>query len=437
MKQRRKLPPQTLRFVVLMSIAILHGALSFSQSPRRIEESIEIGIDGDSGRGLSLFMPANCCTCIPSPCSTAGSSITMPYEGKVWVEITGSEAGAPIAFGLESPYHEHYWDNATQHVGEDTLIGYFGQNTNLLFHIHPGGPCASYVMYPRVFGSAPIWTLRFEDYWDCDWNDLVVEVRLCECDTCGLQIDLNIQGGGSPQINLIGSRNLIASVVGSGCVPVDSTRLEFDVSRLYSGGHIHNGDPPVGIVSPDTGITDQNGRLVTTYTAPVETCLSPSLPRGIAGQYIVRVSSPDSPGDLSDTLHIQNRLPTTLDTLDDNAALWLKVGRLPVHPNSHYGTTNSSQDLIDIAVKYDSTMEARFEDHDPVRYNDRSLVWGGLFDIGANWTCPHRAHYYGRNCDITKFLTLRQDTVLGRIIQEYGDTLIPPHPDHWHVTFPQ
>ena len=283
-------------FVIGLSGAFLcYGLLSSSQSPRRIEEKIEIGTDVDSSGSILL----SCCECSPSQCETAGSFITLPYESDVWAKVISSQAGTPITFGLESPYHEHYWDDARQHVGDDTLVGYFTQGTQLLFHIHPWNPCSAYTNNPRISGSAPVWTLEFEDWTDCDWNDLVVEVRLCnfESDTSDtIKINLNVEGGGPPEVNLLGSLNLVVAVTDSLCNPIDSFRIEFDITAVdSSGGHSHDGDRLAGYPNPDTGLTDENGRLVTLFTAPLDTCGQPgdndscalNLPRGIAGKYIV------------------------------------------------------------------------------------------------------------------------------------------------------
>lgn len=378
-------------FICLSGAFLCYGLLCFSQSPTRIEEKIEIGADTDTSESILLDNP--CCErCSPSPCETAGSSITLPYESEVSASVISSEAGAPIAFGLESPYHEHYWDDATQHVGEDTLVGYFTQGTQLLFHIHPGGPCSSNVMYPKVSGSAPVWTLEFEDYWDCDWNDLVVEVRLCDFSSDSIKINLDVEGGADPRVDLLGSLNLVVAVTDSNCNPIDSFRIEFDATAIdSSGGHWHDGGRPTGYSNPDTGLTDQNGRLATTYAAPACTCGAAqgcnedSLFRGIAGKYIVWAISRDDTT-LWDSLHIDCGL-WGLEELEAGDH-WFLGGWRAEHPSNHYGTAASNQDLREIGTEFDSTMLARQIDAAIVRYNDQSLIWGGLFDIEADWLLP-------------------------------------------------
>ncbi|TET44200.1 hypothetical protein E3J62_11065, partial [candidate division TA06 bacterium] len=181
MTRRKPLFLKGFFFISLSSALLSWGLLSSAQSATRIEERIDIGADADS---TETILWGDCCECIPSPCDPEGSSITLPYKSRVWAEVISTMAGAPITFGLESPFHEHYWDDATQHVGADTMVGCFPEGTELLFHIHPGGPCMNHDMYPLVSGFGPIRTLNFEDYWDCDWNDLVVDISLFPVSSC-------------------------------------------------------------------------------------------------------------------------------------------------------------------------------------------------------------------------------------------------------------
>ena len=82
-------------------------------------------------------------------------------------------------------------------------------------------------------------------------------------------------------------------------------------------------------------------------------------------------------------------------------------------------------------------------------YNDMSLVWGGMFDIGPPygqfWNMPHCSHRLGRGVDFrTKTLDLgpthSNDLArkLRRLIRKAG--FAEPHKEghHWHLnyTFP-
>ena len=314
-------------------------------------------------------------------------------------------------------------------------------------------------MYPKVSGSAPVWTLEFEDWTDCDWNDLVVEVRLCnfESDTSDtIKISLNVQGGDSARVEPGDSLNLVVAVTDSLCNPVDSFMIDFAVLPVFhSGGHNHDFDTPNGRADPDTGLTDQNGRVTTRFWPRVDTCgeladrdecdFGPFL-RGIAGKYKVwAISRNDTT--LWDSLHIQSRIRESLAQLEEGNH-WNLIGGTTAHPrpSNHYGTLASNQHLRDIGEEFDSTLVARGQpvpEGGLVDYNDQSLIWGGMFDIGPTgehpewrlWHCPHCGHHHGRSCDIRKHRNPSLDTLLARIIEEHGDT-VGYYESLWHVDFP-
>ncbi|MFQ5906275.1 MAG: hypothetical protein ACE5JA_06850, partial [bacterium] len=260
----------------------------------------------------------------------------------------------------------------------------------------------------------------------------------------------SVQGGGSARIDPGGSLNLVVAAVDSDCDPADSLRIEFDVDSIpLSGGHNHDGNTPNGVVNPDTGWTDEDGRLTTTFSGPVDTCGPPEctgiIVQGIAGKYIVWARSSDTPGNPWDSLHIESRVVPPLGALEEGDH-WNLVGETPEHPDNHYGTASANQHLRDIGWEFDSTLEARGQLIPPgglVNYNDQSLIWGGLFDIGGSygslWHCPHCLHHDGTHCDIVKFCDIYRDTLLERIIEDHGtiihDIDCPDPRAHWHAQF--
>ena len=52
-------------------------------------------------------------------------------------------------------------------------------------------------------------------------------------------------------------------------------------------------------------------------------------------------------------------------------------------------------------------------------FNDMSLVYGGLFDINANWTTPHQYHRLGTNCDINPY-PLQNEALFGQYVVGQG-----------------
>ncbi len=79
------------------------------------------------------------------------------------------------------------------------------------------------------------------------------------------------------------------------------------------------------------------------------------------------------------------------------------TGALPQHPSNHFGLPEVNGRLVQLADYYaaDPTREI-------LSYNDMSLVWGGLFDIGPTadfpnrlfWQPPHDEHRVGRQIDV-------------------------------------
>lgn len=66
------------------------------------------------------------------------------------------------------------------------------------------------------------------------------------------------------------------------------------------------------------------------------------------------------------------------------------------HPSNHYLTSGAANKLLVIAINYHHLYPK-----DPVIYvNDASLMWGGVFDLDADWDTPHEEHRRGSVVDI-------------------------------------
>lgn len=65
-----------------------------------------------------------------------------------------------------------------------------------------------------------------------------------------------------------------------------------------------------------------------------------------------------------------------------------------------------------------------------------TLIWGGLFDIRADWTPPHHEHRRGREVDFSNAddLPPALQTTLRNIIQRYSGRVLNEG-NHWHVRF--
>ena len=69
------------------------------------------------------------------------------------------------------------------------------------------------------------------------------------------------------------------------------------------------------------------------------------------------------------------------------------------HINNHYGTLAVNTALQNIANDY-----SRTHNNEGLRYNDQSLVWGGVFDISGDWDPSgpdgHKSHACGTDIDV-------------------------------------
>lgn len=74
------------------------------------------------------------------------------------------------------------------------------------------------------------------------------------------------------------------------------------------------------------------------------------------------------------------------------------VGSTPSHPSNHYATADTIASLTSLAKEWrEKCSKGRL-----LQYNDMSLIWGGLFDVNANWKTPHVEHRKGLNLDLSK-----------------------------------
>ena len=107
------------------------------------------------------------------------------------------------------------------------------------------------------------------------------------------------------------------------------------------------------------------------------------------------------------------------------------TGSLPEHPSpyNHYGTAKLLGALPDLALDFLQAFPGV-----KLGYNDMSLPWGGVFDIGKNWHAPHCGHRIGMTTDVrTKNLSKVQRTKLRALLKKHGFGIYFES-DHWHCT---
>lgn len=195
----------------------------------------------------------------------------------------------------------------------------------------------------------------------------------------------------------------------------------------FTGGHEHDDESrPEGGHVPYFGNTGSDGRQFSTvYTAP------------------------EVSGRVESTIYAytQNGVPLYPATYDFHIAVRGLVelqeganynltgsGGAPCapgdHPGNHWGTATFVMDLQAIADAHAALFPALLPG-DVLRYNDMSLVEGGLFDICSTWTPKHTGHRNGANVDMG-LVPDAQITPLNDLFESRGYTM-NDHGDHWHV----
>lgn len=106
------------------------------------------------------------------------------------------------------------------------------------------------------------------------------------------------------------------------------------------------------------------------------------------------------------------------------------IGETASHPSNHYLTPSAKSALLSAIEQYNNDPLTS----NTVAINDCSLVWGGLFDIFANWQPKHDNHRLGTNADFrVSNLTTYERTALISAINDNGSCYAES--DHLHGTF--
>lgn len=194
-----------------------------------------------------------------------------------------------------------------------------------------------------------------------------------------------------------------------------------------SGGHDHDSAlRPKGALSAYSGNTGPTGMdLSIEYTSPeisgvVYSDASCTGPNGFAcypGSYY------------SFTTKVPN-----LEQLVAGAAYDL-IGSTATHSSNHWGTHSFVSKLQQAAAFYNLKFVGM--PSPKLAINDLSLESGGLFDVRANWTHPHKEHRIGVVGDLRSVAPGRRIALQQILVQAgiSGPLLIhvPPDPPHWHV----
>lgn len=169
--------------------------------------------------------------------------------------------------------------------------------------------------------------------------------------------------------------------------PKPGVALHFSVDvKPNSGGHDHRSNTrPKGTLSLVQGVTNANGELAVTFSAPA-----------IAGIHTIK-STCQSCSNKEVSQDIQVKVPNLVEMLPDTAKLatYTLVGATGNHKSNHWF---SSASVVTLGKVADTMFKTGWG---VVGVNDGSLAWGGLFDINGGWTPSHHEHRVGTEVDLS------------------------------------
>jgi len=142
-------------------------------------------------------------------------------------------------------------------------------------------------------------------------------------------------------------------------------------------------------------------------------------------------------GELNNEVHA--KVPGLIALTDVADSGYVLTGQTTPHPYNHQAMPTAITALRKIAFQYHQEFPAA----PPLNYNDFSLVWGGLFDIGPRpshpewqfWNPPHSSHRWGWQADVEhENVPVANYTRLNQIFIANGARVLPEG-DHWHLDF--
>ena len=240
------------------------------------------------------------------------------------------------------------------------------------------------------------------------------------CETCEVSVKVSQtivwpqKTGGKTEADVVATLSKPA--------PSGGCNINFTVEPVtHSGGHNHHdADRPKGTIAP-SNISFSEGD-VGSNSAKYKSS-------EVAGEEKIKVKVNNK--DTSETI-IQVKVPGFFELGEgDGYAL---IGQTATHHGNHYGTESTLYSLLDLAGAYYE------ENKGTLRINDISLIGGGLFDIKANWSSPHKSHRVGKNVDVDD-VTAEGKKVRSASLKKVAEKLgikitILDEGNHLHLSFP-
>lgn len=211
--------------------------------------------------------------------------------------------------------------------------------------------------------------------------------------------------------------------------PLEGCTVKLKVEPVEeSGGHNHDSsrNEHVGTLSRDTVVLKEIGPNSIRYTSGE-----------VAGTEKMVASLVDSTGKPISSVELPIDVKVPMLGVLGSSAEWRLTGSYgepgvkSMHYNNHYGEAYTIDAMIAIVRKYFKKTGAT------LGINDMSLIWGGLFDIGNNWSSDpaHSWHRKGTSVDIDRYvwdtkenkyilILCEDDDKLQKIVEYYHGRLI-------------
>lgn len=344
-----------------------------------------------------------------------------------------------------------------------TLVGPFSAGSGIVLDFETGVEGATGAM--QITGSFPQWTATFEDGFDSDFNDFVLQVTAFlppGTDSLVVAIELSrtevtpvldrlfnasTQFWSEPaalQRNDTVQVTITARLEPSG-VPASGASFALSTEGVGgTGGHVHTSDPrPPGnlfelgdSIFIKQVVTDQlSGTLASdgSWTGVLRSS-------GLSGleSLSVTVTADGVSADAADTLTV--RWPG-LVAMPRNGTDYTFTGQVPANsPGQRHGNINHfvhsafPAELID----FFSAVRAAEPTQPLFGITDISLEWGGLHDVDTSpWRNPHKRHRIGLNADIgfSSIPKAVHRTTFVSICDDRPSLNCEDHGNHFHVTF--
>jgi hypothetical protein len=175
--------------------------------------------------------------------------------------------------------------------------------------------------------------------------------------------------------------------------PINGFDVRFDAHLVdaASAGHAH---PNVSDVDPDLDAYFADAYCTTGSPADPGVCETQFQSQEVSGVYALRAYDVIAPAVFSES-GLRVEWPG-LQPLGTSASYDLVAGGLDLHPNGWYGQAAVVNELRLVAAQYFQATGQKLS------FNDLSLVSGGLFDLGGNWTDTwgHQWHRVGCSVDV-------------------------------------